>query len=48
MIDKIDRENARDLAKSLVVGFTWGDTKDGRFYWEDVVNRLMRIANEGY
>ena len=48
MIDAIDRENARNLAKSLVTGFVWGDTKDGRFYWEDVVNRLLRISNEGY
>ena len=48
MIDKIDRENARNLAKSLVVGFSWRDTKDGLFYWEDVVYRLFRIANEGY
>ena len=48
MIDKIDRENARNLAKSLFLGFVWDDTKDGQNYWEDVLIRLMRIANEGY
>ena len=48
MIDKIDRENARNLAKSLVIGFIWADTKDGHNYWEDVLIRLTRIVNEGY
>ena len=36
------------LADNLNSGFNWDDTEEGHKYWEDVYNRLSRIAEGGY
>ena len=38
----------RKLAGDLFNAFTWDDTEEGQRYWENVSNKLKRIAKEGF
>ena len=42
------KELTRKLAGDLFNAFTWDDTEEGQRYWENVSNKLKRIAKEGF
>ena len=42
------KKQVKILADNLNSGFNWDDTEEGHKYWEDVYDRLVRIAEVGF
>lgn len=44
----VDPEKTRELATELETAFPWGETDEGRRFWIDIQERLLRIAERGH
>ncbi len=44
----VDRDKTRELATELETAFPWGETDEGRRFWIDIQERLLRIAERGH
>lgn len=42
------RNRAKDVADLLVIAFKWQETLEGHRFWQDISDRLERIARRGY
>lgn len=47
LVSDKERENVRDIAHDMIVGFEWHRTNEGEAFWTDIYNRLLRIAEKG-
>jgi len=46
-LDFYNRIAAHTAADKLHSAFTWGDSKEGDKFWQDIFDRLMQIADNG-